>query len=91
MLDGLAAGQASQGVDLGAMENPVEPALRTKAAKAPAADVAEEPVAGPEVTEAELTGAAAEDATAAEAAAEEAPAAEAASEEAEASTEPTAS
>ena len=91
VLDGLAAGQASQGVDLGAMENPVEPALRTKAAKAPAAEPAEEAVAGPEVTEAELTGAAPEEAPAAEATPEQAPAAEAPAEEtvAEEATAPT--
>ena len=43
VLDGLAAGQASSGVDLGASETPSEPALRTVAA-APAA-VEAEPVA----------------------------------------------
>jgi len=32
VLDGLAAGQSAQGVDLGAAEAPVEPALRTEAA-----------------------------------------------------------
>jgi small subunit ribosomal protein S2 len=81
VLDGLAAGQSAAGVDLGAMENPVEPALRTKAAKAPAAEAPAEEVAGPEVTEAELTGAAPETA-AEEAPAEEAPAEEVAAEEA---------
>ena len=87
VLDGLAAGQASQGVDLGAMENPVEPALRTKAAKVPAAAVAETPVAGPEVTEAELTGVTPE-AAAPEAAAPEAVATEAVAPEAVASEAP---
>jgi small subunit ribosomal protein S2 len=32
VLDGLAAGQSAMGVDLGAAEAPVEPALRTEAA-----------------------------------------------------------
>jgi len=80
VLDGLAAGQSAAGVDLGEMENPVEPALRTKAAKtkaaAPAAEAsASEEPAGPEVTEAELTGQAPE---------AEAPEAEAVAPEAEA-------
>jgi small subunit ribosomal protein S2 len=56
VLDGLAAGQSAAGVDLGAMENPVEPALRTKAA-APQAEEPAAEVAGPEVTEAEMAGA----------------------------------
>ena len=62
VIDGLAAGQASQGVDLGAAETPVEPALRVmpeapaaeaapaakaKPAKAPKADAAPEPQAEP--------------------------------------------
>src|SRR5688572_23284859 len=46
VLDGLAAGAASSGVDLGASENPEEPMLREakapKAAKAPAAEAAAE-------------------------------------------------
>jgi small subunit ribosomal protein S2 len=46
VIDGLAAGQSAAGVDLGAAEAPVEPALRASAAKAAAAPVAEaEPVA----------------------------------------------
>ncbi len=40
VLDGLAAGQASMGVDLGASVNPTEPALRRSKAKAPHAAVA---------------------------------------------------
>ena len=32
VLDGLAAGQSASGVDLGASEAPMEPALRTEAA-----------------------------------------------------------
>ncbi|MFN3584701.1 30S ribosomal protein S2 [Phenylobacterium sp.] len=67
ILDGLAAGQAASGVDLGASEAPIEPML--------ARELAPEPAAEPEVTapeaaalEAEMTGA-------------EAPAADAASEE----------
>ena len=39
VIDGLASGQAASGVDLGAAEAPVEPALR-KAAKAPKAEAA---------------------------------------------------
>jgi len=40
VLDGLAAGQAASGVDLGALENPTEPALaRTEAAAEPEATV----------------------------------------------------
>jgi small subunit ribosomal protein S2 len=62
VLDGLAAGQAAAGVDLGAQANPVEPALRKRAA-------APEVAAEPDTT-------ATEAAPAAPAAAEEAPAAE---------------
>jgi small subunit ribosomal protein S2 len=51
VLDGLTEGQAAMGVDIGAAEAPVEPALRRSAAK-PAA----EPEPGPQVTEAELSG-----------------------------------
>jgi small subunit ribosomal protein S2 len=40
VLDGLAAGQASMGVDLGASVNPTEPALRRSKAKAAPAAVA---------------------------------------------------
>jgi small subunit ribosomal protein S2 len=43
VLDGLAAGQAAQGVDLGASVAPVEPALRRKAAAQPAEPAAVEP------------------------------------------------
>ena len=42
VLDGLAAGQSAAGVDLGAAVNPSEPALRTTAAEAPAAQLGEE-------------------------------------------------
>jgi small subunit ribosomal protein S2 len=58
VIDGLAAGQSAAGVDLGAAENPVEPALRSaKARKAePAEAKAGEAPAGPEVTEAEMSG-----------------------------------
>jgi small subunit ribosomal protein S2 len=38
VLDGLAAGQAAMGVDLGAAERPVEPALKAAEAAAPAAE-----------------------------------------------------
>jgi small subunit ribosomal protein S2 len=68
ILDGLAAGQAAAGVDLGAAEAPIEPALSRKAAKAAKAATPEPdtaaPEAEPEVTapeaaalEAEMTGA----------------------------------
>ncbi len=75
VLDGLAAGQAASGVDLGAPANPVEPVLKSKAAKAAAAEPAPEPVAeaAPEDTPAAE---AASEAPAQEAATEEAPAAE---------------
>ena len=52
ILDGLAAGQAASGVDLGASEAPVEPALarvdaqEAPAAEAPAAEASSEPAAG---------------------------------------------
>jgi small subunit ribosomal protein S2 len=54
ILDGLAAGQAAAGVDLGASEAPVEPALSRKAAKAEPAEApaAEAPAAeAPELAE----------------------------------------
>jgi small subunit ribosomal protein S2 len=41
VLDGLATGQAAAGVDLGAAERPMEPALRSTAAAAPAAPAEE--------------------------------------------------
>jgi len=60
VLDGLTEGQSSMGVDIGASEAPVEPALRRTAAAAPAPEpVAEpepEPEARPVVTEAEMSG-----------------------------------
>jgi small subunit ribosomal protein S2 len=58
VLDGLTEGQTSMGVDIGASEAPVEPALRRTAAAAPAPEpVAEpEPEAQPVVTEAEMSG-----------------------------------
>src|ERR1700744_4600937 len=74
VLDGLAAGQAAMGVDLGASVNPTEPALRKSRAK-PAAEAAE---AAREASEPELAAATAELAATDEAAAE--PVAEAAAE-----------
>jgi small subunit ribosomal protein S2 len=82
ILDGLAAGQSAAGVDLGASESPMEPALAREAAPQPAA---EPEVSAPEAAalEAEMTGAQAPaaEAPATEAPTTEAPAAEAASEE----------
>ena len=75
VLDGLAAGAASSGVDLGASENPDEPMLRE--AKAPKAKAEDAAPAGTEAVADEMIAAA--EAPAAEA--EAAPAAEAASEE----------
>jgi small subunit ribosomal protein S2 len=80
ILDGLAAGQAASGVDLGAAESPMEPALsRAAARQKPAAKAEPEPepeVSAPEAAaiEAEMTGEAAPepDTTAAEAPAAEA-------------------
>ncbi len=82
VLDGLAAGQSASGVDLGALETPVEPTLARKAAPEPAA--AEPEVTAPEAAalEAEMTGA---EAPAADV---EAPAAEEPAAEALASEEP---
>ncbi len=79
VLDGLAAGQAAMGVDLGAAERPVEPVLR-EAAKA------EEPVETP----AEVEAVAAELEAAAETPAAEAPAAEVVTSEAPAAEAPAA-
>jgi small subunit ribosomal protein S2 len=45
ILDGLAAGQAASGVDLGALETPVEPALARTEAVETAAEPAAEPAA----------------------------------------------
>ena len=79
VLDGLAAGQASMGVDLGASVNPTEPALRrSKAKAAPAAEVEAEPEASPELAAVEQELAATAEPEAAPVA--EAPAAEAAPE-----------
>ena len=64
VIDGLAAGQSAAGVDLGAAEAPVEPALRASKAKAKAEPKAEEAPAGPEVSEAEMSGQPAVEATA---------------------------
>jgi small subunit ribosomal protein S2 len=70
VLDGLTEGQATMGVDVGASEAPVEPALRKTAAAAPVAapEPEPEPEAEPEpeptVTEAEMSGEAAEPAPA---------------------------
>jgi small subunit ribosomal protein S2 len=53
VLDGLTEGQVSLGVDIGAAEAPVEPALRRREARAAAAAAAPaEPEPGPEVSEA---------------------------------------
>ena len=60
ILDGLAAGQAAAGVDLGAAEAPVEPALSRKAAKAAAKPAEPAEAAEPEAATPELEGAAAE-------------------------------
>ena len=62
VLDGLTEGQAAAGVDIGAAEAPVEPALRkrTRAAKSAPA----EPEPGPAVAEAEFTAEPAPDTTA---------------------------
>ena len=78
ILDGLAAGQAASGVDLGASEAPMEPTLARKLTPEPAA-VEEPAVSAPEAAalEAEMTGAV--DAPAAEAVAD-VPAPEAAAE-----------
>jgi small subunit ribosomal protein S2 len=46
VLDGLTEGQVALGVDIGAAETPIEPALRTTAASEPGAEV--EPVSAPE-------------------------------------------
>ena len=82
VLDGLAAGQASMGVDLGAAVNPTEPALRKSRAK-PAAPAAE-PEPTPEEASPELAAATEE-----LAATEEAPAVETTETVAEAAAEPT--
>jgi small subunit ribosomal protein S2 len=71
VLDGLTEGQAGMGVDIGASEAPVEPALRRSSAKAAAAVAAPapepEPEAAPEpvVAESEFTAEAEPDTTAA--------------------------
>jgi len=60
VLDGLTEGQVALGVDIGAAEAPVEPALRTIAAAEPGAEV--EPAAEPEPElEAAFSGASAEE------------------------------
>jgi small subunit ribosomal protein S2 len=76
VLDGLAAGQAASGVDLGASEAPIEPTLARKLTPAP---VAEPEVSAPEAAalEAEMTAA---PAPVVEAPVAEAPVAEAAAE-----------
>ena len=61
VIDGLAAGQSSMGVDLGAAESPVEPALRASAAQPEAPAAEPEPVATElEAATAELEAATAE-------------------------------
>jgi small subunit ribosomal protein S2 len=95
VLDGLTEGQASLGVDIGAAEAPVEPALRrssARAAPAPAPEPEPEPEATPEVAESEFVAAAAPE-TVAEAAPETVAEAEpdttaAAADEAEPASEP---
>ncbi len=87
VLDGLAAGQAAMGVDLGAQVAPVEPALRTSRARVEApAPVAEEEPAG--ITEELVAAAEAPAAEAAPAAAEEPATATAAAEPAAAEETP---
>ena len=76
VIDGLAAGQSASGVDLGAAEAPVEPALRATAAETAEAPVEAPPAEAP-AAEAPAAEAPAAEAPAAEAVAEEAPAAEA--------------
>ncbi|RYF93508.1 MAG: 30S ribosomal protein S2 [Caulobacteraceae bacterium] len=80
VLDGMAAGQAASGVDLGAQIAPMEPTLARELTPEP---VAEDAPAAEEAPAAE--------AAAPEAVAEEAPAAEAAAEDAPAADEPAAS
>jgi small subunit ribosomal protein S2 len=82
VLDGLTEGQASMGVDIGAAEAPVEPALRKSAAATPAPRAEPEPAEPepePVVSEAEFVAEAEPEATAA-AADEAAPASEPAAE-----------
>jgi small subunit ribosomal protein S2 len=73
VIDGLAAGQSSSGVDLGAAERPVEPALRATAAEAAAAPEAAEAPAAAEAPVAAEAPAAAEATDTAAAAAEAEP------------------
>jgi small subunit ribosomal protein S2 len=74
VLDGLAAGQASMGVDLGASVNPTEPALKKSRAKAaPAAEEAAPEEASPELAAATEELAAAAEPEATETVAEAAP------------------
>ena len=75
VIDGLAAGQSASGVDLGAAEAPVEPALRATAAETAEAP-AEAPAAEAPVAEAPAAEAPAAEAPAAEAQEPEAAAAE---------------
>jgi small subunit ribosomal protein S2 len=70
VIDGLAAGQSSSGVDLGAAERPVEPALRATAAEAAAAPEAAQAPAAAEAPVAAEAPAAAEATDTAEAEAE---------------------
>jgi small subunit ribosomal protein S2 len=74
VLDGLAAGQASMGVDLGASVNPTEPALRKSRAKAAAAAEPAPEAASPEMAAATEELAAAAEPKAAEPEVVEAPA-----------------
>jgi len=62
VLDGLAEGQVALGVDIGASEAPVEPALRRKAAAAPLPDAVPQPQgAEPTAAEAETVAESADD------------------------------
>jgi small subunit ribosomal protein S2 len=60
VLDGLAAGQAAMGVDLGAAVNPTEPALRKSRAKAAPSEAAQAAEPAPEAASPELAAATAE-------------------------------
>jgi small subunit ribosomal protein S2 len=91
ILDGLAAGQSAAGVDLGASESPMEPALARADAAPKKPKVEAAPVAVTPAVEAPAAEAPAAEAPAAEAPAAEAPAAEAPAEPAaEAAPEPAA-
>jgi small subunit ribosomal protein S2 len=67
VIDGLAAGQSASGVDLGAAEAPVEPALRSRAARAEAVPAAPAAPAEPTAPAEPDTGAAASESESTEA------------------------